>query len=82
MHVSGVFVGKPGLITGAASSPAKPGETIVLYGAGFGTGKPPLPAGKLVSQPAPPANSVTVIIGGQPAIVAFAGISALGARSA
>jgi uncharacterized protein (TIGR03437 family) len=45
----------------SATSPAKPGETILLYGTGFGPGNPL-------------ANLVQVTIGGLPAQVVFAGV--------
>ena len=43
-HADGTFVGPAGAFTGLTSSPAKPGEVIVLYGIGFGSvgsGTPP-----------------------------------------
>jgi uncharacterized protein (TIGR03437 family) len=49
-----------------ASNPAKPGETILLYGTGFGPTTPPTPA--------PLANPVQIKIGGIAATVAFAGL--------
>jgi uncharacterized protein (TIGR03437 family) len=39
-----------GAIPGVPSRPAKPGETIVLYGIGFGLVTPPAPAGVIVQQ--------------------------------
>ena len=78
VHPSGVPVGKAGLIAGATFAPAKPGETILLFGTGFGATKPPLPAGKLVTTAAPLANPVRVTIGGIVAKVAFAGVSGSG----
>jgi len=35
-HADYTYVGKPGLIAGVTTQPAKPGETILLYGTGFG----------------------------------------------
>jgi len=78
VHVSGVPVGKVGLIAGANFAPAKPGETISLFGTGFGATNPPLPAGKLVTTAAPLANTVQVTIGGIVAKVPFAGVSGSG----
>ena len=57
-----------------ASSPAKPGETIVIYGTGFGPTTPPQPTGQLVTTPVPLANDVTLTMGGQPAAVSYAGL--------
>src|SRR5262249_47960866 len=63
---TGVSVGPVGLIAGAAFALVKPGETILLFGTGFGTTNPTLPAGKLVTKAEPLANNVTVTIGGEP----------------
>jgi uncharacterized protein (TIGR03437 family) len=71
-------VGKAGLIAGATFVPAKPGETILLFGTGFGATKPPLPAGKLVTTAAPLANSLRLTVGGIAATVAFAVLSGSG----
>ncbi len=53
--------------------PAKPGETVLLYGTGFGPTAPPSPIGQLVNA-APLASQVTVRIGGMAADTQFAGI--------
>ncbi len=42
---NGGLVGSPEL--GAAYSPAEPGETVTLYGTGFGATEPPLEAGRI-----------------------------------
>jgi len=78
VHLSGVGVGSAGLIAGGNFAPAQPGETIQLFGTGFGPTNPPAPAGKILSVPAPLANNVTVTIGGLPAAVTFAGLSGNG----
>jgi uncharacterized protein (TIGR03437 family) len=57
-----------------AAQPAKPGETVLLYGTGFGPTDPPLPTGQLVAAPAPLALPVQLTIGGVTAPVAFAGL--------
>ena len=51
---------------GVATVPAKPGETIVLWGMGFGPTNPAAPVGVAVPYPPlyPSANTVTVTIGG------------------
>jgi len=69
----GVFVGSPNLIPGAPFRPAKPGDTIVLYGVGFGATNPAQPAGRVVSGAANLAD-VVVQIGRVPASVTFAGL--------
>jgi uncharacterized protein (TIGR03437 family) len=58
----------------SASAPAAPGETILLYGTGFGPTSPTVPTGQLVATPAPLANPLQVTIGGASAAVAFAGL--------
>ena len=78
VHTNGVYVGPAGLNPLASFSPAKPGETIMVYGTGFGATNPPLPAGQIVTQASRLANSVTIRIGGEPANVSFAGLAASG----
>jgi uncharacterized protein (TIGR03437 family) len=53
--------------------PVKAGETVVLYGVGFGPTKPTVAAGKAFIGSAPTTNPVTVTIGGVSAQVQFAG---------
>jgi uncharacterized protein (TIGR03437 family) len=72
-HADYTYVGKPGLIAGVTTQPARPGETILLYGTGFGPANPPFSSAQLVTTPAALANSVQVTIGGLPAPVAYAG---------
>jgi uncharacterized protein (TIGR03437 family) len=54
--------------------PVKPGETLVLYGVGFGTTNPLVQAGKIFSGSAPTINPVIVTIGGVKAAVSYAGL--------
>jgi uncharacterized protein (TIGR03437 family) len=63
-----------------AGSPAKPGEVIVMYGTGFGPTSPATAAGAVVSGANPLASlsTLSILIGGAPAQVAFAGITAPG----
>jgi uncharacterized protein (TIGR03437 family) len=61
----------------STSSPAAPGEEIVLYGTGFGPTNPTSPTGQLVTAAAPLANSVQFTIGGitlAASAVEFAGL--------
>jgi uncharacterized protein (TIGR03437 family) len=60
------------------ASPAKPGETIVLYGAGFGATDPAVPGGQSLAASTPLANPVKVRIGGVDVQPYFAGLSATG----
>jgi uncharacterized protein (TIGR03437 family) len=79
-HADYSIVGPPGLYPGA-SSPAKPGEVIILYTTGFGPTSPPTPSGQVVTSAAPVVNlnlsPISVTIGSQPAQVQWAGISTL-----
>jgi len=47
------YVLPAGAIAGLPSRPAKPGETIVMYGNGFGPVTPDIPGGQLVTQKQP-----------------------------
>jgi hypothetical protein len=49
-HADGTFLGKSGLFGAAVTTrPAKPGDTIILYGANFGPTNPGLPEGRGVT---------------------------------
>jgi uncharacterized protein (TIGR03437 family) len=60
-----------------ATVPAKPGDTILLFGTGFGPTTPATSIGQLVN-PAPLSNQVTVRVGGAVANTTFAGIVSSG----
>ena len=79
-HADGSMLGPVGLYAGVTSTPAKPGEVVVLYGAGFGQTNPPTPAGQVVTTPAPLAtlSGMTIRIGGSVAQVQWAGIIVAG----
>jgi len=77
-HADYSLVGAPNLLPGAVTTPAKPGETILLYGVGFGPSNPAQPSGQLVTAAAPLANTVQVSIGGAAATVTFSGLVASG----
>jgi len=47
------------------ATPARPGDTIVLWGTGFGATQPPTPAGAVVTGSPTIAAPVTVTVGGQ-----------------
>ena len=69
------FVGKPGLIAGAAFRPAKPGDTIIAYGIGFGPVTPAIAPGIVVSQ----ANNIpnlSISLGTAAATTSYAGLAA------
>jgi uncharacterized protein (TIGR03437 family) len=49
--LDGTYVLPVGAIAGVTSRPAKPGETIIIYGVGFGDVTPGLPAGQIERGP-------------------------------
>jgi uncharacterized protein (TIGR03437 family) len=57
------YVGPKGLIAGAPSRPAAPGENIVLFAVGCGPTSPPTPAGQFFPEPRPLADPYQVRIG-------------------
>jgi uncharacterized protein (TIGR03437 family) len=75
-HVNGTLVG-PGTLYPGATTPAKPGETIVLYASGFGSTSTPVVSGSSTQSgllsPLP-----VIKIGGVTAAVQFAGLVAPG----
>jgi uncharacterized protein (TIGR03118 family) len=74
-HADGSLVGTAAVAPGA--TPAKPGETIAIYGTGFGATNPPMD-GMVVASPANLATAASVLIGGASAAVTFSGLSAAG----
>ena len=81
VHLDGAYVAPVGYFGSAvASRPARPGEAIQLFGAGFGPTTPPIAAGQLVSAPAILTNlaQLSVQIGGANASVLWAGIVVAG----
>jgi uncharacterized protein (TIGR03437 family) len=68
---------KNGTLSGVATVPAKPGETIILWGTGFGPTDPVAPAGIEVPFGTiyRTATAVTVTVGGVPAAVYGAALS-------
>jgi uncharacterized protein (TIGR03437 family) len=77
-HANNSLGGPPSLITGVTTTPFKAGETIVLYGNGFGPTTPQAPVGATVSTALPLVAKPTVTIGTQPANVTFIGLVAPG----
>jgi uncharacterized protein (TIGR03437 family) len=75
-HVDGSLVGPAGLFAQApaATTPAKPGETILLYGTGFGAAAPAIADGQLTDKLASLSALPVITIGGITANVSFAGL--------
>jgi uncharacterized protein (TIGR03437 family) len=61
-----------------STRPVKAGETLTLYGVGFGPTTPHVPAGQIFSSAAPTNTPVTITIGSMNANVSFAGITEAG----
>jgi len=75
-HVNGSYIGPAGLYPGY-TTPAQPGETIVLYANGFGPTTTPVVSGS-ETQSGTLSPTPVITIGGVAATVAFAGLVAPG----
>ena len=71
-HLDGTLIGPTSLYPGQ-STPAHPGEVVILYANGFGAISPPVAAGSEVQSGSLPALPL-IQIGGMPAVVQFAGL--------
>ena len=79
VHVDGSFIASPALVQQqglTGGTPAHVGETIVLFGTGFGTTQPPISATALVTTPLLLAHpeEFSLRIGGVDAAIAYAGL--------
>jgi len=75
LFADGSYVLPVGAIAGITSRPAKPGDTIVLYGIGFGTVNPNIAAGQIEKQLNTLADKFEISIGGVPATVSYDGLA-------
>jgi uncharacterized protein (TIGR03118 family) len=75
LHANGTLVG-PTTITGA--TPAAPGETIIMFGTGFGVTTPAAVSGKIITTAAPLLLTPAILFDNIPGKVAFAGLIATG----
>jgi uncharacterized protein (TIGR03437 family) len=73
-------VAAAGALPGVTSRPAKAGDYILLFATGLGQTNPPYPVGQVLAAayPVPDVSKVSVLIGGQPALVQFAGMTYAG----
>lgn len=74
----GAYIAPEGLIEGVATTPARPGEIIVLYGTGFGPTSPAASPGKVLTEPLRMASDVRVRIHNQEAAVSYSGMVSAG----
>ncbi|MBS1858527.1 MAG: hypothetical protein JST11_24375 [Acidobacteria bacterium] len=75
----GSYVLPPNSISGLTTRQAKPGETVIIYGVGFGpvldSGNQNIPAGTIVQAVNKLANPFTMSIGGSNATLGYAGLA-------
>lgn len=74
----GTILAPSGLLDGVDSVAARPGETIMLYGTGFGPTLPVTLPNQVIAEPVSTANPVKVQIHNQQATVSFAGLTSAG----
>jgi len=72
------ILGPTGTSLGYPTVAAKAGDTVVLFGTGFGPTHPAVPAGQAFSGAAPTTNAVTLRINNVSVTPAFAGLSGAG----
>ncbi|MBV8842441.1 MAG: hypothetical protein JO307_06485 [Bryobacterales bacterium] len=71
----GTYVAPPNSIPNITSRQAKPGETITIYGIGFGPVTPETPAGQITTGPNTLNTPVHFMFGQTPASVSYAGLA-------
>lgn len=71
----GAYALPEGAVAELAARPVRPGETLVLYGIGFGEVTPRVATGEIAPGETQVAAPVEVRIGGMPAEVVYAGLS-------
>jgi uncharacterized protein (TIGR03437 family) len=74
-HSDGSYVLPVGAIAGVASSPAKPGETVVIYGVGFGSVTPNIPAGEIATETNKLTASLQILFENTPAQLPYFGLA-------
>jgi uncharacterized protein (TIGR03437 family) len=76
VHASNGALVSNGQIAGVARAPAAPGETLLIFGTGFGTvANTQAIAGTVNNRTAPFDHSLEIAIGGVPAEVPYAGLA-------
>jgi uncharacterized protein (TIGR03437 family) len=74
-HSDGSYVLPVGAISGVTSSPATPGETIVIYGVGFGSVTPNIPAGEIATVTNKLTASLQILFDKTPATLPYFGLA-------
>jgi len=74
-HLDGTYVLPPGAISGVSSSQAKPGETIVIYGVGFGQVTPGIGEGQIEPGQSQLASQFQMVFGTTQAQVTYDGLA-------
>ena len=75
LHTDGTFVLPPGAIPGLATRQAQPGETILLYGIGFGSVTPSVSAGQIVTATNQLSQPLQILFNGAAATVQYDGLA-------
>jgi protocatechuate 3,4-dioxygenase, beta subunit len=75
---SGGYLGPAGAVSGLVTTPAKPLDTITVWGTGFGPTNPAIAPGEVVANASPLLNPVKIRIGQSTAPVLYAGMTAAG----
>jgi uncharacterized protein (TIGR03437 family) len=74
-HSDGTYVLPVGAISGVTSSPAKPGEIVVIYGVGFGSVVPNIPAGEIATETSQLSAPLQILFGQTPATLPYFGLA-------
>ena len=74
-HLDGTWVMPTGAVTGITSRPAKAGETIVLYGVGFGSTNPNVNPGQITQQLNTLVAPILMKFGSTPAVLNYWGLA-------
>lgn len=72
------IIGPTGMSLGYPTVAAEAGDSVELFGVGFGPTVPPVPAGQLYSGAADTANAVQIMIGATAVTPSFAGLTSAG----
>jgi uncharacterized protein (TIGR03437 family) len=70
-----VYAGPAGIVEGTNTTPAMPGDLVVLSGIGFGPVSPDTAAGVMATDATALNNTLTILFGDTPAVVQYAGLA-------